>query len=284
MEHPLFEIVTTTTGAVSIRNKDVNEIMHNPVGPWLEANALYIDQSRLRERIARHEDGELVLFDVGLGAAANALAVLHCARGLPFPKRPLHLVSFERDLDLLKFALAHADSFEHFKGYETILETLLCEGRWSEPGLTWELRHGNFTELIEQEPTRAHVVLFDPYSPQVNREMWSTDCFRKVRAKSRDESEGGTLLYTYSQATPIRVALLVAGFYVGQGTATGLKEETTQAATCVKDLPSPLGSRWLERWKRSGAPYPFECAVDQQDQIKTLILEHPQFSESVLRS
>lgn len=39
-----FEIVTTTMGATSIRDNRVNEIMHNPVGPWAEANALCVDQ------------------------------------------------------------------------------------------------------------------------------------------------------------------------------------------------------------------------------------------------
>ncbi len=79
MSHPLFEIVTTTLGVTSIRHKIVDEIMHNPVGPWAEANALYIEQSKLGQRLAAPGE-ELILFDVGLGAAANALAALHCAK------------------------------------------------------------------------------------------------------------------------------------------------------------------------------------------------------------
>src|SRR4051812_12823188 len=116
MEHPLFEIVTTKTGAVSIRNKLVNEIMHNPVGPWIEANSLYINQSCLRERLSASTDtdNEFVLFDVGLGAAANAVAVLSCARaliGAGKMARPIRIISFEKDLELLKFALSHVDKF-----------------------------------------------------------------------------------------------------------------------------------------------------------------------------
>src|SRR5258708_5273066 len=105
-----FEIVTTRMGALSIRDNVSQEIMHNPVGPWIEANSLYIEQSKLRRRLVEDLTTELVIFDVGLGAAANALAVLHCARALAV-RRPLRLVSFERDLELLQFALDNANSF-----------------------------------------------------------------------------------------------------------------------------------------------------------------------------
>ena len=88
-----FELVTTRMGALSIRDNVSREIMHNPVGPWLEANSLYIEQSRLQRRLGEDLNSELVIFDVGLGAAANALAALHCARALAV-RRPLRLVSF----------------------------------------------------------------------------------------------------------------------------------------------------------------------------------------------
>ena len=116
-KHPLFEIVTTTAGAVSIRNKALNEIMHNPVGPWAEANSLYIDQSKLEDRLRETSEEELVLFDVGLGAAANALAALHCAARIPGRSRVLKLISFERDLELLRFALQNSSKFAHFSGF-----------------------------------------------------------------------------------------------------------------------------------------------------------------------
>jgi len=271
--HPLFEVVTTSMGAVSIRHKLINEIMHNPVGPWREANDLYIEQSKLAQRLGDHRNAEpLILFDVGLGAAANALAVLHCyrevAKGLHC--RPLKIVSFEKDLELLRFALDHADQFEHFLGYEQTLAQLLQNHQWSEGPLSWELREGDFTELIQKETEKPHIVLFDPYSPKVNREMWTLACFRLIRKVSREPDQGGTLFYTYSQATSIRAALLAAGFFVGFGKSTGLKESTTQASTILENLDSPLDARWFERWKRSGAPYPFESTEQEKRQINEL--------------
>lgn len=255
-DDPMFEIVHTKTGAISIRNRVVNEIMHNPVGPWAEANALYIDQSRFRERIREPSADPLVVFDVGLGAAANALAALACLKDA---RRPLHLVSFEKDLELLRFALAHADCFEHFRGFEEAIQSLLRDSVWIGDGVRWELRHGDFLESIAVEPTRAHLIFYDPYSPKMNEEMWTTTCFRKVRARSREVDDGGTALYTYSRATPIRTALIAAGFFVGRGQATGLKSETTVAATSRNQLADPLDHLWRDRWRRSHARLPYDC-------------------------
>ena len=166
-----FEIVTTRMGALSIRDNVTQEIMHNPVGPWAEANALYIEQSHMRRRLTEDLAKELVIFDVGLGAAANALAALHCARDTK-NRRSLRLVSFERDLELLKFALENSHHFDHFKGYEAAVQAILEKGHWQEEGIVWELRHGNFVELIEREPALAHIVFYDPYSSKKNQEMW----------------------------------------------------------------------------------------------------------------
>ena len=266
-----FEIVTTTAGAVSIRDFATGEIMHNPVGPWAEANALYIDQSRLDERLLAAGD-ELVIFDVGLGAAANALAVLHRARALT-PRRPIHLVSFERDLSLLEFALEHADRFPHFAGYETAVRALRDHGTWTEPGLRWSLRHGDYPALIEREPTRADLVFFEPYSPLKNPDMWTTAVFRGTF----DRTKPGALLMTYSCATPIRVAMLLAGFYVGAGTATGKKGETTQAARRPGDLTAPLGEAWLGRWQRSHTPNAAGAGPETLAANTAAVLAHPQF-------
>lgn len=269
---PKFEIVTTKMGALSIRDNATLEIMHNPVGPWAEANALYIDQSNLRQRLTENQNTELVLFDVGLGAAANALATLHCAASLA-ARRPLRLVSFERDLDLLEFALQNALHFDHFKGYETAVAALLRDGRWSSDGITWELRRGDFPALIRAEATKANLVFYDPYSPKKNHDMWNRDVFQSVRATCAADG----VLYTYSRATPVRVAMLTSGFFVGNGMATGAKDETTQAAVRFEDLENPLSADWLGKWQRSQTPNALGARDDDFPAVKELVLNHPQF-------
>lgn len=290
-----FEIVTTTTGAVSIRNKVVNEIMHNPVGPWQEANDLYIRQSRLAERLTPAPTGNatttpkapLVLFDVGLGAASNALAAIHCAKGLygeraKAPSKPLHIVSFENNLSLLEFALKNSRAFDHMTGMESALESLLSTLHWQSPCgmITWDLRPGDFTKIIKTEAASPDIIFFDPYSPSVNREMWSLECFETLfRAMPRltNPDAEPTTLFTYSVATPVRVAMLMAGFYVGFGQATGLKHETTVASNSIHGLAAPIDTRWWQRWRRSHTQMPYDAENHSRENLINRLKSHPQY-------
>ncbi len=110
--------------------------------------------------------------------------------------------------------------------------------------------------------------------------MWTLDCFKKLRKKCRDRSCGGTEFYTYSRSTQIRVALLAADFFVGHGCSSGLKTETTAAASCWERLRKPLDNQWLKRWKNSHRPYPFNTLETDFALIQNQILLHPQFRES----
>lgn len=266
-----FEIVTTTTGVISIRNNEVNEIMHNPVGPWMEANSLYINQSNFARRLQTQD--ELVLWDVGLGAAANALAALACFDSLPAKGR-MQIVSFERDLELLRFAIEHSSEFAHFKGYETALEQILTRGQYERDGLSWSLRQGDFVQLIEKENAKPHVIFFDPYSPKVNNDMWTLSLFRKIHSLARSKEDGGTCLYTYSQATRIRTALICAGFFVGYGIATGLKKDTTEAASDYSKITNPLGPDWHKTYMRSDSRYPFDCLKEDEILVDAVIAKY----------
>ena len=73
---------------------------------------------------------------------------------------------------------------------------------------------------------------------------------------------GRAELYTYAAGTAVRVALLLAGFHVAEGTGTGPKATTTVAYTQptkpggAADSPKLLGAEWLTRWRRSDSKYP----------------------------
>jgi queuine tRNA-ribosyltransferase len=75
-----YEIHTSAQGFSSIRQISSGEIMHSVNAPDDEANRLYVEQSCLAARLLEQESErtELVIWDVGLGAAFNAMAVIHC--------------------------------------------------------------------------------------------------------------------------------------------------------------------------------------------------------------
>src|SRR5206468_12259566 len=64
-----YNIVRLANGVHSVHSLAHRETFHPVIGPVAEAEALYVKQLRLAERIRRHA-GEFVIWDVGLGAAA----------------------------------------------------------------------------------------------------------------------------------------------------------------------------------------------------------------------
>jgi queuine tRNA-ribosyltransferase len=249
-----FEIVATSSGAPSMRDAEAGEVMHPVIGAAVESERLYVAQSGLQARLLEPGLGPFTLFDVGLGAAGNALAAIRAARAAPSGHRPLTVVSFERELGALTLA-ASPDGAARL-GWSprdaAAARALLRDGRHEEPGITWRLELGDALERLDAEPLRADLVFWDPYSPKVNGALWTTGAFARLAARCAP----GATLFTYSTATATRAALLLAGFVVGHGDASGPKEETTAAALPPARPARPLDARWLARLARSSAPFP----------------------------
>jgi hypothetical protein len=80
----------------------------------------------------------------------------------------------------------------------------------------------------------------------------------------------------------LRVTLLLAGFFVGVGHATGEKEETTIAGNSLDLIREPLDRRWLQRAHRSTSAEPLVEPVYGQARLSARNWEqlqrHPQFA------
>ena len=79
----------------------------------------------------------------------------------------------------------------------------------------------------------------------------------------------------------LRVTLLLAGFFVGVGHATGQKEETTIAANSLQLIDEPLDRRWLQRAHRSSSAEPMWTPVYRQSPLSAeswaKLQQHAQF-------
>ncbi|HET7544118.1 MAG TPA: MnmC family methyltransferase [Polyangiaceae bacterium] len=269
-----FELVTLRNGTRAVRHSGHGEVMHPSVGPWQEACALYVEQSRLAEKL-QVEGPPLCVWDVGLGAGTNAVAALTRARELGArQRRALRIVSFEIDLSPLRLALADAQGFAFLQPFAQAGAALLRGESWSHAQSHWQLRLGDAPELWRSESEPADLIFFDPFSPASNPTLWTPAAFAGLRAHARSDGDGCTL-FTYSAATPTRVSLLLGGFFVGTGIATGMKKETTVAATRRELLTQPLDARWLARWERSAAQAPHGVALT--DSVRSALQEHAQW-------
>jgi len=278
-----YQLVQLHDGTCSVRSVAHRETMHPGLGPVAEARVLYVEQLRLVERLQTHR-GEFVIWDFGLGAAANVLTVLRALQGM---KVPVQVVSFDHTLEPLRFAYRHRAALPYFADYETAVEQLLTDGQatgGSGPeSVRWLLRVTDLPAFLEQTAANSlpkpHVVLFDPWSPARNPDMWTAPLFANLH-RLLDPSRP-CVLPTYSRSTLLRVSLLLAGFWVGTGRAIGRKEETTLAANRSDWIELPLDRRWLERAERSQSAEPLWEPVYRQAPLSSVTREklrqHPQF-------
>ncbi len=277
----VYQIHHAPQGHASIRHRDSGEIMHSVSPPQEEARRLYAEQSALIERLKEETSEPLVLWDVGLGAAHNAMAVLEvyeklAAEGIAL--RPLDMISFENDLDSLQLALLHLDLFPHLKhaGPQLLPKQKSWMRRCGK--VQWTLEHGDFHALAAKVK-RPHIIFYDPFSAKTNSDFWSLEAFQRLYDYCQDEE---TEIFTYSAATSVRAGLLAAGFAVAKGLGTGPKQETTIALTPKLAKKNSFGrqfldGQWLDRWQRSDKPYPFDVREDQDLLIRQKIQSHPQF-------
>jgi tRNA U34 5-methylaminomethyl-2-thiouridine-forming methyltransferase MnmC len=275
--------VKLASGAHSVHSLAHHETFHPVVGPVAEAEALYVRQLGLAERVRQHA-GEFVLWDVGLGAAANALTALRATRAFPCAIR---LLSFDNTLEPLAFALQHREALGYLEGYEAHLERLLqdrhCVFHDGPQTVKWDVQVADFPTLLTQPGTQSlakpHVIMFDAFSPATNAAMWTLPLFSNLFRLLSPERP--CALPTYSRSTLLRVTLLLAGFYVGVGHATGQKEETTIAANSLPLIAEPLDRRWLQRAHRSSSAEPLWEPAYRQAPLSPATWEklqqHPQF-------
>jgi queuine tRNA-ribosyltransferase len=287
-----YEVHMAWEGFASIRQISSGEIMHSRTPPMEEAKKLYVEQSNLAQRVqlpgsANPESAaSLIIWDVGLGAAANAMAAILCyeEQAANGPVRPLRIVSFENDLDSLRLAFQHNHDFPYLRhdGPAGILN----DGTWQSrqhAGLSWSLLPGDFLETMATAPAPPDLIYYDMFSTKTSSDLWTLDAFRKLFAACAGRAAE---LFTYTCSTTNRVALLAAGFFVARGRNAGEKLETTIALTpeafhvASSRRYELLTPAWLEKWNRSRAKFPDEIPGDQHASFEQLIRAHDQFRKS----
>ena len=320
-----YQLVQLANGGMTLFSTRYGEKMHPGLGPRAEAELLYVRQLKICERLRNHS-GEFVIWDVGLGAAANAIAVLRATREI---SGRLRLVSFDNTAEPLEFALKNAAALGYLDGYENQIVELLEAGtarcgpcgrppqtpqrgvpaksqrvefQNGKLSVIWEFHHGDFPSWLSRssrgdeaqnskvgaqlEPPYVgcykhspHAVFYDAFSPAKNPAMWTLSLFENLVCTL--DPQCPCALTTYSRSTMIRATLLLAGFFVGVGHATGTKEETTIAANTLDLIAEPLDARWLARAARSDSAEPLHEPVHRRRKLSTERLEklrgHPQF-------
>jgi tRNA U34 5-methylaminomethyl-2-thiouridine-forming methyltransferase MnmC len=223
-----------------------------------------------------------------LGAAANVLTLLDATHEAHATARVL---SFDRTLKPLEFAIRHAKELEYPSNFEQELQKLISEGRvhFDRAGLNveWEVHVADFPTLIASSTAKdwpkPDAILFDAFSPAKNPAMWTLPLFRRMFELL--DPQRPCAMPTYSRSTMLRVTLLLAGFYVGAGRSIAEKEETTIAANDLSLLEKPLDADWLKRARNSTCAEPLREPIYVREKLDDeswrLLKEHRQFAAAV---
>lgn len=281
-------------GSFSVRpvpqsGAEKTQAMHSFIGPWEEAQQIYIRQSQLTDKLRSPlTNAPLVLYDIGMGIAANALAAIECFEATfnhhPHQTRPLHIISFENDLDGLRFALEHQTSFPFIARNEKRLQSLIQNHeviftfQWST--FHWTLISGDFLSVDLRALAPPELIFYDFYSPAIHPELWGYQAFEKLFSQAR--LVPSCELWTYCSSTAARAAMLLAGFYVGVGQPTAVKKETTWAGTTQLPNKKVLDSAWMEKLKRSSQPLPKDWPEGDLSRAIEIIQNHEQFKRLLL--
>ena len=283
--------IQLANGQWSLHCTEVSETYHPVIGPESEAEQLYAGQIYI-ERM--NSLSEFVVWDIGLGGAANALSVINAASNYT---GKLQLYSFEHNLEPLILAIENSDKLPYIQPFIQIIYKLLShrllEFQYGSAHIKWQIIYGDFPEWLNRYTTHSTedafavpppaAIFYDAFSPKKNPDMYTLDIFKKLRT-ALDENIP-CLLASYSRATLLRTTLLLAGFYVGRGAATGEKEETTVASNSLALLKNPLPISWLERVRRSTSAEPLYSPIYLQKPLSQKhwekLLLAPQFQANI---
>ena len=282
-----YQLVELRNGLRTLYSSRYGEKMHPGLGPQAEAELLYVRQLEICERL-RAAKGEFVIWDIGLGGAANAVATLLATKEI---SGQLRLVSFDNTNEPLEFALKNSAALNYPVAYEKeiaeLLRTRRVEFANGKLRVNWEFQLVDFpawlaskSEIGNRKFQPPHAIFFDAFSPAKNPAMWTLPVFENLfRAL---DPQRPCALTTYSRSTLIRATLLLAGFFAGVGHASGTKEETTVAANDLRLIATPLDARWLERAARSDSALPLAEPVYRRAKLPPEMLAklqaHPQFA------
>lgn len=283
-----FEVTRLKSGEATLRWVEGGETFHPDIGAEEEGRLMIVEQLQLDRLFAGRSDSPLRVWDVGLGAAGNAAAVLGAWKKQG--GRSLELVSFDNSMDPLRTAWeAHREDRTHFPWLERFPFGELLESGGTafverESRAEWKLLLGDFAGWMREDPDPSlevpDFIIYDFFSPARNYSLWTLDHWRNLRRRLSGDHD--TRIVFHSRSTALRVTLLLAGFYVGRGAALGKKEETTLASTRMDGGFPLLEQFWLDKVAKSSSSEPFVGLEYRASAISEIwlrqLLRHPQFA------
>jgi len=215
-------LVRTDDGSYTLtsdkRDNQESETLHSRYGAITESYEKFVKPSGLLE-VSKYKDTIRVL-DICSGIGYNVAALLNYMKDEDVE---IVIDMIESSVETLTTSLFIPDVTNSYSYIKKAVESYLIENEYLK-----------FTKVVSHIPSNIHIninvcdarefiknraegeydaVFLDPYSPSKSPELYSVDFFKHLYQYLTSDA----LILTYTAASPVRSALIHAGFYVGEG-------------------------------------------------------------------
>ncbi|MCC5941600.1 MAG: tRNA (5-methylaminomethyl-2-thiouridine)(34)-methyltransferase MnmD [Balneolaceae bacterium] len=236
------QIRETKDGSSTLFSSQFDQHYHNPNGAVAESRHVFFETTGLSRELA--SENALTIFETGFGTGLNLLLCLDYLHKSS-RKTPVTFKSIEAYPIAPETAEKLTFGDEPFLNQQVPLLANIFDQLTPginhfeiSPLLQLELFYGYFDEypgfstVSEADNTGCHFILHDPFSPEVNPELWTPDVFKKLFSVSSPQA----VIATYCAATSARAAMAVAGWNVARAKGALGKREMTVASKSADKL------------------------------------------------
>lgn len=235
-------IIETRDGSTTLYSDRFGQHYHNPNGAVAESRKVFFETAGVPAKLT--ERNHLTIFETGFGTGLNLILMLDYLKESE-SSCSVDYVSIEA-YPITEGQAAELNFGKELAGYEPnrVLKDIFerVKSGWNRVSLgnrlTLHLFNGFFDAIEDVALDRkADIFFHDPFSPEVNPELWTKEVFEKLLTIAADKA----LLVTYCAASSARAAMAAAGWYVARAPGALGKREMT--------IASPKPER-LEQFKR----------------------------------
>ncbi|WP_419678047.1 tRNA (5-methylaminomethyl-2-thiouridine)(34)-methyltransferase MnmD [Aliarcobacter lanthieri] len=219
-------LVTTSDGSNTLFSFKYKQHFHNTEdGGLSEALNKYIIPAFTYHKYKK----ELNILDICYGIGYNTMATIYYIYKNNLDIK-INIYSVELDFDLIK----SLKSFTYPKEFETftnIINEISINQIYQDKNIKIEVKILDAREYIKKFPEKFFDIVYqDAFSSEVNFELWTKEYFDDIYKICKKNA----ILTTYAIATPIRLSMYEAGFFIYETKPT--KRKITIALKTKEDI------------------------------------------------
>lgn len=224
-------------GSSTLYSSTYQQFYHNPNGAISESRYVFFETPGAISFFS--ENKAATIFEVGFGTGLNFLLAVdyylknNCTSPLhfysievqPITNKKAKKLNYTAELDSSELAGVLSNIFKSLRPGLNIIQPI------PESDITLHLFIGEFADA-NFNSLKTDFIFHDPFSPEVNEELWSSEVFKKLLRFSGQS----TVLTTYCAASKARGAMANAGWFVARANGALGKREMTIASPDKRQL------------------------------------------------